>query len=80
MRTVDRNTLAKGHLTVLQMLPALEAGGVERGTVEVSQALVKAGHRSLVMSAGGQMVNELVAHGAQHFPWRLTKNALGHWV
>ena len=71
MRTVDRNTLAKGHLTVLQMLPALEAGGVERGTVEVSQALVKAGHRSLVMSAGGQMVNELVAHGAQHFPWRV---------
>ena len=80
MRTVDRNTLAKRHLTVLQMLPALEAGGVERGTVEVSQALVKAGHRSLVMSAGGQMVNELVAHGAQHFPWRVDKNALGHWV
>ena len=73
MRTMDRETLAKRHLTVLQMLPALEAGGVERGTVEVSQALVEAGHRSLVMSAGGQMVDKLVAHGAQHLPWRVDK-------
>lgn len=73
MRTLDRDTLAKRHLTVLQMLPTLEAGGVERGTVEVSQALVEAGHRSLVMSAGGQMVDKLVAHGAQHLPWRIDK-------
>lgn len=31
-------------LTVLQLLPALESGGVERGTLEVAQALVERGH------------------------------------
>lgn len=54
-------------LTVLQILPALDHGGVERGTVEVAQALVKAGHRSLVVSAGGRMVPALEASGTEHF-------------
>ena len=30
------------RLTVLQVLPALEAGGVERGTLELAAGLVKA--------------------------------------
>jgi glycosyltransferase involved in cell wall biosynthesis len=66
-------------LTVLQVLPALESGGVERGVLEVAEALVKHGHRSLVASAGGRMVHELVSHGSEHFtapiakktPWAL---------
>ena len=33
-------------LTVLQLLPALESGGVERGTLEVAQALIEQGHRA----------------------------------
>ena len=41
-------------LTVLQTLPALEVGGVERGTVEVAGELVRRGHRALVISAGGR--------------------------
>ena len=53
-------------LTVLQVLPALEAGGVERGTLEVAQALVRRGHRSLVASAGGRLVNRLIADGSEH--------------
>jgi len=56
-------------LTVLQLLPALESGGVERGTLEVAQALVEHGHRALVMSAGGRLVAPLVASGAEHFAW-----------
>ncbi|MEJ1979198.1 MAG: glycosyltransferase [Acetobacteraceae bacterium] len=40
-------------LTVLQVLPALETGGVERGTVEMVQAIVRAGGSALVASAGG---------------------------
>jgi len=56
-------------LTVLQLLPALESGGVERGTLEVAQALVEHGHRALVMSAGGRQVAPLVASGAEHFAW-----------
>lgn len=63
-------------LTVLQMLPALEGGGVERGTLEVGKALVDAGHRSLVMSAGGRMVAELEAAGSEHFAWPVDRKSL----
>ncbi|RMG30664.1 MAG: glycosyltransferase, partial [Gammaproteobacteria bacterium] len=54
------------RLTVLQLLPALESGGVERGTLEIAQALVAAGHRALVVSAGGRLVPQLEAAGAEH--------------
>ena len=53
-------------LTVVQLLPALEAGGVERGTLEIAQALVAAGHRSIVISDGGRLVDRLVAGGSEH--------------
>lgn len=56
-------------LTVLQLVPALESGGVERGTLEVAQALVENGHRALVISAGGRLVTPLIASGAEHFAW-----------
>ena len=36
---------------VLQVLPALDGGGVERGTVEVTQAITRAGGTALVASA-----------------------------
>jgi len=52
---------------VLQVLPSLVTGGVERGTVEVAQALVEAGWTALVASAGGPMVRELTRVGAVHF-------------
>ncbi|MBL8809018.1 MAG: glycosyltransferase family 4 protein [Planctomycetaceae bacterium] len=58
-------------LTVVQILPALEGGGVERGVVEVADALVRAGHRSLVISAGGRMVDELTRQGSEHFTCNL---------
>jgi len=63
-------------LTVLQLLPALESGGVERGTLEIAQALVVRGHRALVMSAGGRLVVPLVASGAEHFAWPIGKKSL----
>src|SRR4030065_710564 len=47
------------RLTVVQMLPALESGGVEKGTLEVGKYLVGHGHRSIVISAGGRMVARL---------------------
>ncbi len=55
------------RLTVMQLLPSLDSGGVERGTFEVAEALVKAGHRSLVVSAGGRLVAALQATGSTHF-------------
>lgn len=63
-------------LTVLQLLPALESGGVERGTLEVAHALVEHGHRALVMSAGGRLVDSLLASGAEHFAWPIGKKSL----
>lgn len=59
--------MAERKLTVLQMLPALESGGVERGTLEIAQGLVNAGHRSLVISGGGQLVSRLTGQGSEHF-------------
>jgi len=54
------------RLTVMQLLPALESGGVERSTLEISHALVQAGHRSLVVSAGGRLQAVLEAQGGEH--------------
>ncbi len=54
------------RLTVVQLLPALQSGGVERSTLEIADALVRAGHRALVVSAGGRLVPQLEASGAEH--------------
>lgn len=54
------------RLTVVQLLPALESGGVERSTLEIAAALVAAGHRAIVVSAGGRLVPALEACGAEH--------------
>lgn len=53
-------------LTVVQLLPALESGGVERSTLEIAAALVEAGHRAIVVSAGGRLLPALQASGAEH--------------
>ncbi len=53
-------------MTVLQVLPALETGGVERGTVEMVQAVVACGGRALVASAGGRMVTQVERAGGRH--------------
>jgi glycosyltransferase involved in cell wall biosynthesis len=52
---------------VLQVLPALVTGGVERGTVDTAKALARAGWVSYVVSEGGPMVRELERAGAKHF-------------
>lgn len=53
-------------LTVVQLLPELEVGGVEQGTLEIAEALVAAGHRAIVVSGGGRLVQALEAAGARH--------------
>lgn len=70
-------------LTVLQVIPRMRAGGAELGCLQIATALVKNGHRALVASEGGQLVDQLVAAGAEHIsmplasknPLVLTKNA-----
>jgi glycosyltransferase involved in cell wall biosynthesis len=69
--------------TILQVVPALVTGGVERGTVDVAAAIVQGGGSALVASAGGPMVHELERAGARHIalpldkktPWAIRRNA-----
>ena len=63
-------------LTVLQLVPALESGGVERSTLEMSAALVAAGHRSLVVSAGGRLLPALRAAGGEHIALDVGRKSL----
>ena len=59
-------TMSRRPMTVVQLLPALESGGVERSTLEIAEALQRAGHRAIVVSAGGRLVAALEATGARH--------------
>jgi glycosyltransferase involved in cell wall biosynthesis len=54
-------------ITILQVLPDLNSGGVERGTLEVNKYLANNGHRSIVVSNGGKMVKELREDKGEHF-------------
>lgn len=63
-------------LTVVQCLPSLDHGGVERGTLEVAAALVQRGHRSMVVAGGGRLVPELTAAGSQHIPLEIGRKSL----
>lgn len=51
---------------IVQILPELNQGGVERGTVEFSRELVLRGHQSTVISAGGQQVEQIEKDGGRH--------------
>jgi len=62
-------------LTIVQLLPSLESGGVEKGTLEVAKAIVAAGHRSLVISTRGRLVELLIANGSEHIQWDLGKKS-----
>lgn len=65
---------------ILQVLPALVSGGVERGTLEIAEAIRDAGWRAIVASAGGPMVAELEALGARHVALPLrTRSPLAVW-
>lgn len=64
------------RLTVVQLLPALDSGGVERGTLEIAAALVAAGHRAIVVSAGGRLLPALLASGAEHVELAIGRKSL----
>ena len=51
---------------IVQVLPALIRGGVERGTIEMAKAIIDAGGRAVVISSGGPLVRHLDRIGAQH--------------
>lgn len=64
------------RLTVVQLLPALHSGGVERSTLEIAAALVAAGHRSVVIAAGGRLVQSLLDGGSEHIELPVGRKSL----
>lgn len=63
-------------LRIVQVLPALNEGGVERGTVEFARELVKLGHESIVISNGGRQVERLQREGTRHITMPVHKKSL----
>lgn len=63
-------------MKVMQLLPELNSGGVERGTLEIARALVAQGHQSLVVSNGGRLVSQLEAEGSTHLTLPIHKKSL----
>ena len=53
-------------MRVVQLLPELNEGGVERGTVELNREFVKNGIESFVISAGGKLENQIDIDGGKH--------------
>ena len=53
-------------LKVVQLLPELNIGGVERGTKDFSEALVQRGHKSIVISNGGLFEQDIINAGGIH--------------
>lgn len=66
---------------ILQVLPELRSGGVERGTVEIARAIVQAGGVAIVASRGGSMVTQIQQVGGKHITLPLaSKNPLTIWL
>ena len=63
-------------LKVIQLLPELNVGGVERGTCDFSNALVKNGHKSVVISNGGIYEKDIINHGGKHINLPIHKKSL----
>jgi glycosyltransferase involved in cell wall biosynthesis len=63
-------------MKVIQILPELNAGGVERGTLEVGKYLVDQGHESIIISNGGRQVAQLEAEGSRHITLPVHKKRL----
>lgn len=60
----------------MQLLPALDGGGVERSTLEIAQALVAAGDRAIVVSGGGRLMSVLTGLGAEHVELSIGRKSL----
>jgi glycosyltransferase involved in cell wall biosynthesis len=60
---------------ILQIIPELSAGGAERTTIEMAEAVALGSGRALIVSAGGRLEDELASAGGEliRFPAK-TKN------
>lgn len=63
-------------MNILQILPELNVGGVETGTLDLAKHLVRLGHKSIVVSNGGNLVKDLEAAGSKHYSLPVHKKSL----
>ncbi len=64
-------------MKIVQLLPELNEGGVERGVVELNREFIKRGHKSIVISSGGKMVPLITEMGGEHITFDVcSKNPL----
>ncbi len=63
-------------MKVLQLLPSLHVGGVERGVVDLARAMKKRGEHAVVVSSGGELVAELQKIGVPHYALPVHKKNL----
>jgi glycosyltransferase involved in cell wall biosynthesis len=63
-------------MKIIQILPELNAGGVERGTLEIAAQLVSEGHEAVVVSNGGRLVEALEKSGARHVAMPVHRKSL----
>lgn len=81
MSSTDPQSQRGSHVRrVVQILPQLDDGGVERGVVELSRELVARGIESWVISHGGAQIPSIVEHGGHHVSLDVcSKNPLTAW-
>jgi len=63
-------------MNILQILPELVVGGVETGTVDLTAALIEKGHKVVVISNGGPLVERLGKLGAKHYKLAVHKKSI----
>ena len=61
--------MVAGKLTIAQLLPEMDEGGVEGETFDLALYLAANGHRSIVISGGGRLVAQLEQAGCEHITW-----------
>jgi glycosyltransferase involved in cell wall biosynthesis len=70
------STVKKKSIKVIQLVPELNSGGVERGTLELGKFLSENNHESIVISNGGAMVPRLKSEGSRHIQMPVHKKSL----
>ncbi|MGD0336690.1 MAG: GT4 family glycosyltransferase PelF [Candidatus Omnitrophota bacterium] len=63
-------------MNILQIVPELNVGGVETGTVDLAKYLVQLGHKAVVVSAGGELTGVLQGYGAKHYVLPVHKKSI----
>lgn len=67
-------------VTILQVVPRLDTGGSELATLEIAEALTRAGAKALVVSEGGRMARAIAQGGGEVIEMQVaSKNPLTIW-